>query len=126
MKHPAQLYARALAAVLAKKPPPEKRKKILRNFLELLRKNNDERLLKKIVPEAERLILEQQGGRKIVLESARPLKRRHKELLRKILRRSDAVEEKVSPGLVAGLKITVNGETQFDGTLAGKLKRMLA
>lgn len=126
MRYPPRLYAQALAAVLQKRLPPEKKKGLVKNFLELLRKNGELRSLKKIVLEAERLVLSQEGKRKILLESARPLSRKQKELVRKILRRGDVLEEKISPELVAGVKITVNEELQLDGTLARKLKKMFA
>jgi F0F1-type ATP synthase delta subunit len=124
MKYPSHFYARALAAVLAKGVPAEKEKKIIQNFLNLLRKNNDEKKLPRIVTETEKMVLAQSGRRKVVLESARPLGAKQKKLLSKILKPGDVVEEKVSPEVVAGVRITVNEELQFDGTLNRKLKKM--
>ncbi len=124
MKYTPRLYARALTAVIAKRMSPAEEKKTIRNFLELLRKNGDLRLAEKIVSEAERLTLERSGKRKVVLETARPLSDKQKKLLHKMLKPGDIVEEKTSPELVAGAKITVNGNLQFDGTLARKLKKM--
>lgn len=116
MKYSPRLYAQALAAA--------KGKEVIPNFLKLLRKNGDERLLPKIVAEAEKLILVKSGRRKVVIESARPLSDQQKKLLHKALKPGDVVEEKISPELVAGVKIIVNNELQFDATLARKLKKM--
>ncbi|MDZ7343977.1 MAG: F0F1 ATP synthase subunit delta [candidate division KSB1 bacterium] len=123
MKHPTRFYAQALAAVLAEKPQAEK--KIIRNFLQLLQKNGEEHKLKHVLKAAEKLFLQKEGRRKVVLESARPLSEKHKKLLTKVLKPGDVVEEKVSPELVAGVRIAVNDELQLDATLQRKLRKML-
>jgi F0F1-type ATP synthase delta subunit len=61
---------------------------------------------------------------KAVVESARPLKQPPKTLLRGIFKAHDVIEDRVSPELVAGIKITVDDERQFDGSLRAKLDAM--
>lgn len=116
MKYSPKLYARALLAA--------KGKEVIQNFLRLLRRNGDERELPRILNEAEKLMLLKTGRRKVILESARHLSGKQKEILRKILKPEDTLEERVSPELIAGVRITINDELQFDGTLARKLKKM--
>lgn len=118
MKYSPKLYAQALIAA--------KGNKVISNFLDLLRRNRDEKKLPQIITEAENLLLLKSGKRKVIIESARPLNDNQKKLLQKILKPGDVLEEKISPELIAGVKITINGELQFDGTLARKLKKMFA
>lgn len=126
MKYTPRLYAQALAEALSQRAGQEEKERMIRNFLRLVRKNGDERGLNKIVAEAENLLLEKSGRRKVLLESARPLSDKQKKLIHKTLQTGDVVEEKVSPELVAGVKITVNEGLQWDGTLQRKLKKMFA
>jgi F0F1-type ATP synthase delta subunit len=44
--------------------------------------------------------------------------------VKKIAKKSDIVEEKINPDLIAGIKITINDEMQFDGSFAKKVKEL--
>jgi len=123
MKYPANTYAQALVeAIVAPKADPAK---IQKNFLAIIRKNGDEGRLKAILESAERLLGKKTGDRKVIVESARPLTGSVKSLFGNFLRSSDSVETKIHPELVAGVRITVNDELQFDGSLKGKLDILL-
>jgi F0F1-type ATP synthase delta subunit len=123
MKYPPRLYAKALSEVAAKELSLAQEKGIIHNFLSLLKKNGDSYQLKKIVAEAEKLLRAKTGKRKITIETARPVKKLE-TLLAAIAEKSDIVEEKINSDLIAGVKVTINEEEQFDGTLKRKIDKL--
>jgi F0F1-type ATP synthase delta subunit len=132
MKYSVQQYAKALVAAL--RNPHAEQGAISRNFLALARRNGDEALLKKIVGEAGRLARAGEesktggrtGVREVVIESARPLNASQKKVIHAFVKFHDIVHEKIDPALVAGVKIIVNDELQFDGTLHAKLNTLFS
>lgn len=123
MKYAPHLYAKALAAAIAE--PGADAGKVARNFMELLAKNGDERQARKILEEAARSARGAEGLRKVAIESARPLTREQRNAVRSFLRPGDIAEEEIVPELVAGVRVFVDDERLFDGSLKGKLDRML-
>ena len=121
MKYPAHIYAKALAEAIASGRHHDEIKK---NFIQLLRKSGDEVHLQKILEEAERFLREKDGTKKIVVHLARPQKAPVRDLVKHLVGPHDAVEEDIDPSLIAGMKVTVNDERSFDGSLASKLERM--
>jgi F0F1-type ATP synthase delta subunit len=81
--------------------------------------------LKKIYEQAEKIIREKTGKRKLVVEVARKAKGLD-AAVRKIAKKSDIVEEKINPDLIAGIKITINDEMQFDGSMSRKIKKLFS
>jgi F0F1-type ATP synthase delta subunit len=123
MKYAPHVYAKALAEVtLAAKKGEEA--KVVSRFLALVRKNGDEVHLRKIVEEAARFVRGAQSIRKVTVGIARPLTTAQKKLLKEFIDEGDVVEERIDPALVAGLRLIVDDEMQFDGTLKGKLDKM--
>ena len=125
MKYSAQTYAKALVEVLTSHEPKAKDEEIAQNFLALVRKNNDEGHLKKILEEASRFARGRGGVRKVTVESARELKATQKDLVKQFIKPGDVVEERIDPELIAGIRIILNDELQFDGSLKNKLNRAL-
>ena len=72
--------------------------------------------------EAKKMIREKEDRRSVVIETARLLSARG--LAEEILKPSDVVEEKIDPELIAGVRITINDELQFDGSLRRKLNEL--
>jgi F0F1-type ATP synthase delta subunit len=126
MKYSVKMYASAFAAAAAGKLSPVEEKKIVKNFTELVRRNGDGALLPKIIGEADRLLRAKEGVRKFVIETARPLKGRLQQEVRRVVRDKDVMEEKVDPGIVAGIRVTVDEERQFDASLSRKLQKLFA
>jgi F0F1-type ATP synthase delta subunit len=127
MKYAPHIYAKALVEVLS---TPAGRgamsdDEIAKNFLALVRKNGDEGHLRKILEEASRFARGKSGVRKVTVESARALGPSQKAAVEHFIRPGDMVEERIDPELVAGIKIIVNDELQFDGSLKNKLNRVL-
>jgi F0F1-type ATP synthase delta subunit len=131
MKYSVHDYAKALdkAIVDSAAGPVAKKEAIVKNFLGLIRKNNDEARMKKILDEAARLARGRHRGqadatRQITIQSARPISKAQEKMLQSFLHAEDIVEYEIDPELVAGVKIIVNDEMQFDGTMKAKLDKI--
>jgi F0F1-type ATP synthase delta subunit len=127
MKYSAHIYAKALVAVLddAKGPKAGHDAEIAKNFLALVIKNGDEAHLKKILEEASRFARGKSGIRKVTIASARELSPAQNKTVEQFVKPGDVVEQRIDPDLIAGIKIIVNDEMQFDGSLRNKLNKVL-
>lgn len=125
MKYLPQIYARAFSEIAADSSADKKANILIKNFLNLIKKNNDQHLLKKIYEQTEKIVREKSGKKKIILETARNIKNLNK-VIKKIAKKGDIVEEKNNPGLLAGIKIIVNEEMQFDGSIKNKIKNLFS
>lgn len=123
MKYTPEHYAKALAAAITD-PKAKSDALMAKNFLALVRNNGDEGYLPKIVEEAARLVRRTSGIRKVTVESARTLKPAQEKQIGRFLQSGDVVERKIDPALIAGIRIVVNDEMQFDGTMKHKLDRL--
>jgi F0F1-type ATP synthase delta subunit len=128
MKYSVHDYAKALDEAIADSAaePVAKKEAVVKNFLALIRRNNDESRLKKILDEAARLARGRSRGqvgamRQVTIQSARALSKAQEKMLQSFLHDEDVVEYEIDPELVAGVKIIVNDEMQFDGTMKAKL-----
>ncbi len=127
MKYPAHIYAKALSEVIgdtSKKTTEKEAAAIVKNFLELVRRNGDESHLRKILEEAARFARGKAGIRKVSVESARALNAAQEKEVKTFLTAGDVVERTIDPALIAGIRIIVNDEMQFDGSLRGKLDKV--
>ncbi|KKQ23238.1 MAG: hypothetical protein US35_C0006G0005 [Parcubacteria group bacterium GW2011_GWA2_37_10] len=122
MKYKAKLYAKALSSAILEEDADEN--KILDNFLKFLEKNGDMGKAFQIVFLAKKLFIKKTGRRQLTIESARKIKAKQKELVNSILQKGDIVEEKINKDLLAGIKIIINGEKQFDASLKSKLQKI--
>jgi len=122
MKYPTHSYAKALAEVVGEAGASQKDSAvIMKNFLELVRRNGDEPHLQKIIEEAGRLARAKSGIRKVSIESARALTTAQEQSIGHFLKAKDVVERAIDPTLIAGIRLIVDDEMQFDGSLRGKL-----
>ncbi len=130
MKHPAHIYAKALVEVLSDAQrsggaAAAGEARIAENFLALVRHNGDEIHLRKILEEASRFARGKNGIRKVTIESARKITAAQRAMIGRLVKPDDVVGERIDPDLIAGMKITLNDELQFDGSLKNKLNRVL-
>jgi F0F1-type ATP synthase delta subunit len=116
-------YAIALAEVLSKTGIDEK--KVTDNFVKLLVKTGQEKKSKEILNMAEDLLLKKQGKSKVTFEVARRLTAENKASLKKFIKEGDIAKEKINHGLIAGVKIIINNEKQFDNSMLSKLNNIL-
>lgn len=120
-KNNIKIYAQALAEVAMSK---KENKKSVDNFLALVKKNSLERKLKEIVVLAEKIILEKQGKKNIVFQTARKVTLAQKKLLTGVAKEGDVIKETISPELIAGVKVVVNENKQLDMSMQKKLQEI--
>jgi F0F1-type ATP synthase delta subunit len=125
MKYSPSIYARAFSEIVSPPSADKKAGVLIKNFLTLIRKNNDQHQLKKIFSQIEKTVREKTGKRKLMVETARPFKKLD-SAIKKVIRKDDIVEEKINPDLIAGLKIILNDEIQFDGSMQKKIKSLFS
>ena len=126
MKHSVRTYAKAFSEVAAGKLDKASEDKIVKNFSALVQKNGDSGHWSAILKESAKMLREKEGRRSVVIETARPLDGALRKKLQDILKEGDIVEEKVDATLVAGVRVTVNEESQFDASLSRKLQKLFA
>jgi F0F1-type ATP synthase delta subunit len=125
MKYSPQIYARVFSEIVCDPSFDKKEEFLVKNFLGLIAKNNDQHQLKKIIALAEKLVRAKTGRRKLVIETARPVKKLD-NIIKKIIKKDDIVEEKINKDLIAGLKVVLNDEMQFDGSMQRKIKKLFS
>jgi F0F1-type ATP synthase delta subunit len=123
MKYPSHFYAKALAQAIAG-AKGKNEAAIAKNFLALVRKNGDEASLPKILDEAGRMVRSEEGIRQVRIESARPLAVSQEKMVKEFIKPGDIIERKIDPELIAGVRLILDDELQFDGSLRGKLDKV--
>lgn len=126
MKYSPSLYAHAFAEIAAKSLNATEEKRAIENFVAMIRKNGDWGARGKILSTTEKILREKTGRKKFVFEVARPLGKLLDHLRKEIAKPEDIIETKLNPSLVAGVKITVNDEMEFDGSMQAKLQKLFA
>ncbi|MEK7085368.1 MAG: F0F1 ATP synthase subunit delta [Patescibacteria group bacterium] len=124
MKRTPRQYAKAFAATLDL-VPKGKEEAACRALIRLAKKNGDARELDAIVREAERIFARKKGGQSVLVESARATTPKSRRELFRRFGENDVVREKIFPELVAGVRITIDGERELDMSLSGRLSRLL-
>jgi len=122
-KYKSKIYAKALADLILDQKNQDKNRKIINNFLEFLVKNGDIKKSKEIISLIEAIFLNETGGRKITVETARKIDNFNFDKIFNISK-NDSIEEKVNPKLIAGIKVIVNNEKQLDFSLKRKLEKI--
>jgi len=122
MKNSIKNYAKALAELLQNDKVGDK--KISAGFIKLLERQGDLNKAKEIIKQTEFLLAKKQGKKMVVLETARKITESQKKSLAKFTEKGDIVQEKINPELIAGVKITVDGEKQFDQTMQKKINNL--
>lgn len=113
----ANTYAKVLVEVMMNTPAQQE--KLLPAFVRLLQKNGQTHKIREIISLAECMYAKKTGQRNITIESARKVNA--KNILQKLKRQGDKLQEKIRPELVAGVIITVNNEAQLDFSLKSRL-----
>ncbi len=94
----------------------------VKGLVKLLRKTGDIRNANKIFEAIHKKLVNSKGGRWVNIETARE-SASTKELMHKFSAK-DHVEVKINPELVAGARVTINGEEELDNSLSYKLNKM--
>ena len=124
MKYPALHYAKAFAKAF--EAHPHDKEKLVKNFVKLIEKNGDTHQGSKILAATEQLLRPITGARSITFITARPPSEALKKSLHRLVRSHDVVRENVDPSLMGGVKILINEEEQFDGSLLLKINKLFS
>ena len=99
-------------------------KDVSAGFVRLLERNGDIKHFKKIIEAVYKKMVNDKGGKWVNIETARALpKNKLGSLSRKFLKK-DHIDFKINPELIAGIRITVDGQDELDNSLNNKLKKM--
>ncbi|MDP2668990.1 MAG: F0F1 ATP synthase subunit delta [bacterium] len=123
MRYPAEAYAKAFSEALTEHP--SKKDHIIKSFLGAVSKNGDWPAIEKILNLITQKITHGSGGRVVSAEFARPLSDKMISEFKKQFPAGDHVEISVKPGLIAGVRVLVDGEKELDMTLAKKINKLL-
>lgn len=124
MKYKVKDYAKALAEVLLAKDIDEK--KLAAGFIKLLEKQGDLGKAEEILEKAEIFLAKNLGKKSIIFETARKLTDHQKKSFSKFVEKGDIVKEKISPDLIAGIKIVVDGDRQIDYSMKNKINKIFS
>jgi len=92
-------------------------------LIKLLKKTGDIKHSKKIVEAIHKKLVNEKGGKWMNIEVARELVLK-KEAFKHKFSEKDHVGFRINPELVAGVRITINGEGELNNTLQNKLNKL--
>lgn len=125
MRYSTRQYAAALLASLKGRTEAQQQR-LLGRFLVLVGRKGDSRRLGLILREVERQNLRERGLKKVLAETPDPVTPRIKKEIEKILGKNILLQEKIDPGLVAGIKILINDEILIDASARAQLRRLFS
>jgi len=96
---------------------------VVASFIKLLKKTGDIKHSSKIIGAIHKKIVNEKGGKWVNVETARESALK-KDLLKHNFSEKDHVDFKINPELVAGVRITVNGEEELNNSLQNKLNKL--
>ena len=92
-------------------------------FIKLLKKTGDIKHSKKIIEAIHKKMVNEKGGKWVNVEVARESALK-KEKLKHSFSEKDHVDFKINPELVAGVRITIDGESELNNSLHSKLNKL--
>ncbi|MBI2888905.1 MAG: F0F1 ATP synthase subunit delta [Candidatus Liptonbacteria bacterium] len=132
MKYPPAYYAKAFCAAVA--DPVKARSahgarhidELVKNFARCIEKNGDEHNAPKILAATEKLLHATTGTKEVTFVTARPSPKPLRGAFHHLIHPHDTVHEVCDPSLVGGVKVVINDEEQYDGTLRGKIEKLFS
>ncbi|TSC82691.1 MAG: hypothetical protein G01um101420_214 [Parcubacteria group bacterium Gr01-1014_20] len=121
MKYSPKDYALALSKSLEKS---KDEKHLISNFLRVIRKNGDQRKFPKILEAFKKTETKKNGGSHIKVEFARETKEGQIKSITKQFSPKDWVETSLNPSLIAGVRVTFDGERELDNSLSRKIHKL--
>ncbi len=92
-------------------------------LVKLLKKTGDIKNSKKIIEAVQKKLVNEKGGKWVNIETARESALKQGTFKHKFSEK-DHVEYKINPELVAGVRITVDGEEELNNSLQSKLNKL--
>ncbi|MFA6354627.1 MAG: F0F1 ATP synthase subunit delta [Candidatus Paceibacterota bacterium] len=123
MKYQPEVYAQVLIEGLKSKNNSEENS-FIKKFANSIKKNGDLPKIKKIIEAIERRIVKKDGGRVIEIEFARTVSETALAKLTGQFTKKDIIKTKINEQLVAGVRITIDGEQELDNSLQKKLAKI--
>jgi len=119
MKYSVNNYVGAFTQTIKK----ASREEAVGGFVKLLRKTGDIKHSSKIIDAIHRKLVNEKDGKWVDIETGREAIPK-KEVLKNKFSKTDYVDFKINPELVAGVRITINGEEELNNTLQNKLNKL--
>ncbi|MSR76335.1 MAG: hypothetical protein EXS68_01980 [Candidatus Ryanbacteria bacterium] len=123
MKYTPRIYAKALTESLAS-VSEGKETDIIKRFLASVHKRGDTRSLPDIIDAVSEIERRRVGGRLVEVAFARRHKKSVLDVFRALFTKHDEVVFRTEPELVAGVRITIDGEREFDQTASRRIKKL--
>ena len=123
MRYSEGIYARAFIEVW-ESAAQENIDGLIKRFAGMIKKNGDIGRFQKIIEAVKRLAVAKKGAKFVVIECARASGAQQAAALKKTFSKNDCVEEEVDPGLIAGVRVTINGERELDFSLRRRLNAL--
>ena len=125
MKYAPRDYAEAFAEAYQEVSAAE-RAGLLHRFAKTIQRHGDLHRVPKIFTAIEEQFAKQRGGRMVKVEFAREVADSLKKKVRERFLEKDIVVFAVNPKLIAGVRITINGEEELDNSFQRKLLKMFS
>ena len=113
------LYARAFRKALREGMAQEE--DLVRNLAASVRRRGQAAQHARIVQRVSEELVHHHGGKWVVVETARPLSNVQRKKIKDAFSEKDYILERVRPDLVSGIRIIVDGDREFDGSLKRRL-----
>jgi len=121
MKYSLKNYVDAFIQVIEKTSHQE----VVDGLLKLLKKTGDIRHANKITEAIHKKLVNEKGGKWVNVEVARDTALK-KEKFRYKFSDKDHIDFNINSELVAGVRITINGEEELNNSLQGKLNKLFS
>jgi len=125
MKYSTELYAKAFLEVWEGVDGKDK-SKITKRFLEVIGKNGDLGNFSKIEGAIRRALVKKNGGRFIEAEVARPANEVARRKISESFSKKDYVQMHVRPEILAGARILIDGEREFDFSFERRIRKLFS
>lgn len=119
MKYSMNNYVGAFTQAIGK----VSRDEVVSGFVRLLKKTGDIKHSKKILEAIHKKLVNEKGGKWVNVETARESSLK-KISLKHSFSDKDHLELSINPELVAGVRITVDGQEELNNSLQNKLNRL--
>lgn len=123
MRYRPEHYARAFAELVGE-TPPERHRALIRRLVATVARRGDLDRIGLVLRLVEQELVRRRGGRWVTFEFARPAPERRLATLARALARRDRIEAKVTPELIAGVRVTIDGERELDLSLRRALRAL--
>jgi len=124
MKYSPEIYAKILLQILGEAEGRKQQDEIVQRFIKTVQKNGDWTRINKILEAVEQKLVEKSGGRIIDVEFAREVGDFLRDKVKNYFSKKDKINIKINPALVAGVRITFDGDKELDYSFQKKLRKI--